>query len=235
MTDQQMTEQTISKPNRALMNAASLLIFMLIYLALGVVCLWQWGEPRGWSRIDFFTGIALALSVLMGAEHLAFSRSIAEEIKSEAFGTSYDPGMAGFVTTLGILEIVVFLDYGHWHLAPALENEVLQSAGLGLYIITLLWLRWTDTALIRHFNDARGVITKGPFRHIRHPRYGALIASRIAFALAFASLPGWALAAGWVMAVHRRIVREEPHLKEIFGPEYEAYASKTARLIPGIY
>lgn len=234
MTDQ----QTVSKPNRALMNAASLLIFMLAYLALGVLCLWQWGEPRAWSRIDFFTGIALVLSVLMGAEHLSFSRSIADEIKSEAFGTSYDPGMAGFVTTLGVLELIVFLDYGHWHLAPVLENKVLQSAGLILYITTLLWLRWTDAALIRHFNDARAareVITEGPFRYIRHPRYAALIASRIAFALVFASLLGWILAAGWVVAVRRRILREEPHLEEMFGLEYETYASKTARLLPGIY
>lgn len=138
----------------------------------------------------------------------------------------------------GIAELVVFLDYGHWHLAPALENKVLQSAGLSLYILTLLWLRWTDAALIRHFNDARAVrevITEGPFRYIRHPRYAALIASRIAFALVFASLPGWILAAGWVVAVRSRILREEPHLKDMFGPEYETYASKTARLLPGIY
>ncbi|HEY7545744.1 MAG TPA: isoprenylcysteine carboxylmethyltransferase family protein [Blastocatellia bacterium] len=233
-----MTEQTISKPNRALMNAASLLIFMLAYLALGVVCLWQWGEPRGWSRIDFFTGLALVISVLMGAEHLSFNRSIADEAKSEAFGTSYDPGMAGWVTMLGIAELVVFLDYGHWHLAPALESKVLQSAGLGLYIITLLWLRWVDSTLATHFSDARAareVITEGPFRHIRHPRYAALIASRIAFALTFASLLGWILAAGWMVVVRRRIRLEEAHLEEMFGPEYEAYASKTARLIPGVY
>ncbi|MEW6212379.1 MAG: isoprenylcysteine carboxylmethyltransferase family protein [Acidobacteriota bacterium] len=231
-----MTYQQASRPNRALMNAASLLVFMLIYLALGVACLWQWGEPRGWARIDLFTGIALIVSVLMGAEHLSFSRSIRDEIKSEAFGTSYDPGMAGWVTMLGIAELAVFLDYGYWHLAPALENKILQSAGLALYIITLAWLRWTDAALVRHFADAeRELITAGPFRHIRHPRYAALIASRIAFALAFASVLGWLLAAGWAAVVRRRIAREEPHLEEIFGEEYEIYASKTARLIPGVY
>jgi protein-S-isoprenylcysteine O-methyltransferase Ste14 len=217
------------------MNAASLLVFMLIYFALGVACLWQWGEPRGWARVDFFAAIALILSVLMGAEHLSFSRSIPDEIKSEAFGTSYDPGMAARVTLLGIAELIVFLDYGHWHLAPALENKILQSAGVALYLITLAWLRSTDARLTRHFNDASKLITAGPFRLVRHPRYAALIASRIAFALVFASLLGWALAAGWAAVVLRRIRLEEPHLEERFGEEYRHYASKTARLIPGLY
>jgi protein-S-isoprenylcysteine O-methyltransferase Ste14 len=70
---------------------------------------------------------------------------------------------------------------------------------------------------------------------VRHPRYLALSISRIAFALALASIVAWFLFLFWMFAILRRIHREEPHLRKIFGPDYEAYAQRTARLIPGIY
>jgi len=37
------------------------------------------------------------------------------------------------------------------------------------------------------------------------------------------------------MALARRIRLEEDHLRDIFGPDYMAYAARAARLIPGVY
>ncbi|MBO0799151.1 MAG: isoprenylcysteine carboxylmethyltransferase family protein [Blastocatellia bacterium] len=90
----------------------------------------------------------------------------------------------------------------------------------------------------RHFADegsTRKVITGGPYRFLRHPRYAGLILTRIAFALTFASILGWLFMIGWTLVVLRRINLEEPHLREIFGTEYDIYAGKTEKLIPGIY
>jgi protein-S-isoprenylcysteine O-methyltransferase Ste14 len=79
------------------------------------------------------------------------------------------------------------------------------------------------------------IIDRGPYRVVRHPRYLAPTISRIAFALVLASIIARFLFAFWMFAILRRIHREEPHLRRRFGPEYEAYAQRTARLIPGIY
>ena len=56
-----------------------------------------------------------------------------------------------------------------------------------------------------------------------------------AFALVFASAPGWFLALTWVIWLVKKVNLEEEHLRNMFGNEYEAYAQRTARLLPGIY
>jgi protein-S-isoprenylcysteine O-methyltransferase Ste14 len=38
-----------------------------------------------------------------------------------------------------------------------------------------------------------------------------------------------------LVAIRHRIEREEPHLRELFGSAYDAYARRTARLLPGVY
>jgi protein-S-isoprenylcysteine O-methyltransferase Ste14 len=75
----------------------------------------------------------------------------------------------------------------------------------------------------------------GPYRFVRHPRYAALLVSRIAFALALASILVWIFALGWLWAILRRIGLEEAHTQELFGAEYGNYAATTRRLIPGVY
>ncbi|MBV9209182.1 MAG: hypothetical protein JOZ52_01060, partial [Acidobacteria bacterium] len=180
----------------------TMLVFMLIYLALMLACLRQWGASTPWSRINLFSGTAIILSLLLGAEQILFTFALPKsgETKREAFGITYDPAMATWVTLLAVCELAVFIDYGHLHLLPALERGWLQAIGLGCYVVSLWLLRWADARLARHFSssgDGRELMTDGPFRYLRHPRYAGLIISRIAFALVFASLPGWLLVLGW--------------------------------------
>jgi protein-S-isoprenylcysteine O-methyltransferase Ste14 len=78
-------------------------------------------------------------------------------------------------------------------------------------------------------------ITDGPFRYVRHPRYAGAMAAKIAFPLVFASALGWVLAVAWIALLFRKVLGEETHLRNLFGPEYEAYARHTARLLPGVY
>jgi protein-S-isoprenylcysteine O-methyltransferase Ste14 len=70
---------------------------------------------------------------------------------------------------------------------------------------------------------------------VRHPRYAGLLISRVAFALTYGSVLAWALGIIWAALIVRRIPREEAHLRQIFGADYEAYAARTARLIPGVF
>ena len=70
---------------------------------------------------------------------------------------------------------------------------------------------------------------------IRHPSYLGLIVLGFGWALAFRSGVGLVLAALMIPTVLARIRSEERLLHEQFGAEYDAYRSRTARLIPGLY
>ena len=198
------------------------------------------GSGNPWSRLDVFSGGFLLLSLGWVATTMRFMRAIVRspEGMREALGTNYDPTLHKWVNVIAIAELTVFLDYGHWRLVPALERPALQGIGLGLYVLGAAWLFWVDTYLARHFVSelaASKVITDGPYNYVRHPRYTAVLASRVAFAFTLASVIAWLFALAWLLLILRRIRLEEGHLREIFSADYDAYARRTARLLPGVY
>jgi protein-S-isoprenylcysteine O-methyltransferase Ste14 len=216
------------------------MFFSAGYLAAALACLWQWGAPRPWSRLDIFSGGFFALTLLwMGGTmvlHSSFFRCA--EVVQEVSGKNFDPHMLTWITLISAADLLIFLDYGRWRLAPLLERLALQGSGLVLFLVGGLFLFWADTYLARHFaNDLskRKVISGGPFRLMRHPRYASLLVGRVAYALIFASIIGWLLAAVWLVLILHRVRLEEAHLRGIFGEDYDAYAAGTARLFPGIY
>ncbi len=214
--------------------------FYLFYYLAALAGLRQWGVPDPWTRLDRFSGGFLLLALLWTVADLRWHRTIfqSEPILREASGASFDPGMLRVVAVLSVAELAVFLDYGHWRLAEWLAQPRLQWLGLVLSLLGLLWLFWTDRHLTQHFSpdlEQPRMISGGPYRYVRHPRYAAILASRIAMALALASVVAWALFLVWLVLLLRRIRREEPHLRELFGAEYDAYARRTARLVPGLF
>ena len=82
--------------------------------------------------------------------------------------------------------------------------------------------------------QARRLVTTGPYRLVRHPLYLAEEIALVGILLQCA----WYLAAVFFLAhVSLQIARmtyEEALLKRAF-PEYEAYARRTARLLPGLW
>lgn len=215
-------------------------LFASAYLALALVSLWQWGTPTPWSRIDVFSGGYLALGTFAAVYDITLGRATlrSQEAFREASGMSYDPTTLVVAAFLSVGDLLVFLDYGRWHLAPALERHAVQSLGLFLDATAIAWLLWTDTYLARHFASdpsMRNVMQDGPYHYVRHPRYAGVLAVRAAFALVFASMVGWILAVAWLVVLLRRISLEERHLQRIFGENYTAYARRTPRLIPGGY
>ena len=82
--------------------------------------------------------------------------------------------------------------------------------------------------------EARGLVTGGIYRHIRHPLYLVEEIAAVGCVMRFFSL--WAVL---LLAVQfgfqlRRMANEERVLERQF-PEYAHYRQTTARLIPGIY
>jgi protein-S-isoprenylcysteine O-methyltransferase Ste14 len=214
--------------------------FFAAYYVAALALLRQWRSPHPWSRLDIFSGGYLLISLIWGGAATRFHRAIfrSKEVLEEASGKKYDPQMLWMISSLSLGELAVFLDYSRWRLVPALEQPALQWLGLALSLTGGLWLFWVDAYLTRHFSSdmtTRQILKDGPYRFVRHPRYVALLVSRISFSLALASILGWLFALGWLIAILRRIRLEEAHLHKIFGAGYDAYASRTARLVPGIF
>jgi protein-S-isoprenylcysteine O-methyltransferase Ste14 len=110
-------------------------------------------------------------------------------------------------------------------------------AGELIAVVSCAWLVAGALALGNCFGilpAARGLVTRGPFRLVRHPLYlgelgiyaGLLIASPGPLAFAGAAV---FFAAQWT-----RMRLEEDVLRSQFGSEYAAYAERTPRLVPAV-
>jgi protein-S-isoprenylcysteine O-methyltransferase Ste14 len=157
----------------------------------------------------------------------------------EAMGLTFDPKTVRWAMLLSMADVLVFLDYAHWHLLPVLRRPALQTVGVVVYGGALFSLIWTDACLVRHFRDEsrqRTVVTDGPFGIVRHPRYASMVMVKVGFSLLFATVIGWFVVLASIVLVRRRIRLEEVHLRKMFGGDYTRYAEHTAhRLVPGVY
>lgn len=113
-----------------------------------------------------------------------------------------------------------------WHLAAA--SLLLASAALAALV--LLYLGRSFSLM----SEARGLVTRGPYRFIRHPLYVVEELAAIAgFIEAFSLVAGLLLALQIAFQI-RRIRNEEAVLAASF-PDYARYQARTARVIPGIW
>jgi len=84
--------------------------------------------------------------------------------------------------------------------------------------------------------EGHRLMQEGLYRWVRHPSYLGSLISLTGLGLA---MENWicmiVLVAVPAMATSYRISIEETVLRREFGPEYEAYAKKTKRLLPWIY
>ena len=67
---------------------------------------------------------------------------------------------------------------------------------------------------------------------MRHPLYLALIVLALALCIGWNTMVHWLAAAALVLILDVKARREERLLRARFG-EYDAYAARTSRLVPG--
>lgn len=82
--------------------------------------------------------------------------------------------------------------------------------------------------------ESRKLVTKGPYRFVRHPLYAAEAVATIGAMISFLSVGAVLLVVAQLSLQLVRIHYEEKVLTKSF-PEYKKYARHTARLIPGVY
>lgn len=120
-------------------------------------------------------------------------------------------------------------------LAGQLLGVVLLAAGVLLRFWGILHLKSQFTRYVT-VREGDEIVSTGPYRKLRHPLYTGLLLITLGMAFFFAS-PIAAVIGGSVMiwALLQRIEYEEQLLIEKFGPDYQEWMKKRARLIPFIY
>jgi protein-S-isoprenylcysteine O-methyltransferase Ste14 len=114
-----------------------------------------------------------------------------------------------------------------WLMATA---EALMTVGLVVMVLGLASLGRSFGIMPR----ARGLITSGLYRWVRHPIY---LGEFLVFAgMLLLTISPWTLTvyAAFVALQVYRLVMEERTLKAAY-PEYAAYSTRTSRLLPGVY
>jgi protein-S-isoprenylcysteine O-methyltransferase Ste14 len=103
------------------------------------------------------------------------------------------------------------------------------AALLGMW--TLQHNRPGNFSVLPEPKAAARLVTTGPYAHVRHPMYLAVLLAALGFALAWNTLVHWTAFAILALVLHAKALREERLLAARF-PEYEGYAARTRRLIP---
>lgn len=182
----------------------------------------------GWG--DSLHGQALLLEEVVTVAFLALT-VLLFVIRRPVLGphASWRGGLVALVGTF-LLNVVGFLP-----VASAASTEAILASS-GVIVLGTLFTMWSLATLGRCFGlmpEARGLVTRGPYRWVRHPVYlgeltsalGMLIVKPhpliVALYLAFVGLQYW------------RTLLEEEALAEVFPDEYPVYRARVSRLLPG--
>ena len=80
------------------------------------------------------------------------------------------------------------------------------------------------------------VVSRGPYRALRHPSYTGLLAAFLGGGLMFGNALGAAASFLVILAaLIQRLLREERALVDALGDEYLAFAKERARLVPFVW
>jgi protein-S-isoprenylcysteine O-methyltransferase Ste14 len=126
---------------------------------------------------------------------------------------------------------------GFW----TLDGDTIRWAGVAVCAAGGVLRIWPVYVLKNRFSGlvaiqaGHSLETHGIYGVIRNPSYLGLLIASLGWVLAFRSGVGVLLAASLLVPLVARIRAEERLLRQHFGSEYEAYCSRTWRLLPGIY
>jgi protein-S-isoprenylcysteine O-methyltransferase Ste14 len=139
----------------------------------------------------------------------------------------------GFVLAFRAAEHRLWIFGGGW---PSI------AVGLGIATSGVALRTWSIVTVGRFFTydvtiqPEHRVVTAGPYRWVRHPSYTGGLVGLLGLGVALGSAAAvLALVVVPLIGVLIRIRHEERTLHTALGPEYDVYAARTPRLLPGIW
>jgi protein-S-isoprenylcysteine O-methyltransferase Ste14 len=184
---------------------------------------------------DALLAVAWAALVLESLRQWRRERSARAGRGALVAATWRPPAVIGLVVAGGTLAGALALErlsgrFAH-RPAVALCGLVLAWTGLALFV----WARrelgpsWSPAVEIR---AAQRLVQGGPYAHVRHPIYLAVLLLAAGTALTHPSLATVAITAGLVTGITLKIRLEERTLRAALGGAWEAYAARVPALVP---
>jgi len=121
------------------------------------------------------------------------------------------------------------------------NNDLLRWVGVGFCLLGFGLIFWSGLALGKQYSadvtiqENHHLITNSIYRFIRHPRYLGIIALSIGISCNFRSWIGLLATPVFLAMLLYRIKDEEMLMHTEFGLEWEAYCTRSWRLLPYIY
>jgi protein-S-isoprenylcysteine O-methyltransferase Ste14 len=182
---------------------------------------------------------ALALGLLLFAATLVVLRWRRRE---DAGGTRAGRSMLGIAVQGGAF-VIVALGGARVTLDP-LGTRALLAAAITASLMAGAWTLfvWATTTMGRNWSlvartraDHR-LVTDGPFAWVRHPIYTALALVVIAMAVAMGHVARLPVAlAVYALGTWLRVRIEERLLHTAFADDYDRYAARVKRFLPGLF
>lgn len=115
--------------------------------------------------------------------------------------------------------------------AVTLLGLALAAGGVALHLRARHTLgRWWSAPITVRADQE--VVTAGPYAHVRHPLYLAVLLLTLGTVLAHPSVATGCVAAGLAIGVAIKIPREERALRTTLGERYARYADRVPALVP---
>ncbi len=148
-----------------------------------------------------------------------------------------------------LVRLIAFFMLVGWLVMYAMDPPWMQAlfiplpvwarwAGFAIGLASLAFWTWTQAALGSAWSaqlqlrEEHRLVTSGPYAHIRHPLYTAMVIWAAALALVSANWVFAGLAVLVIVGFQVRVPREEQMLIDRFGDEYREYMKKTGRFLP---
>ncbi len=121
------------------------------------------------------------------------------------------------------------------------DAGVIRYLGLAVLCLGFLAMHWAEASLGKQFSvdvaiqEGHSLVTEGPYRHLRHPRYLGIILLNIGISLVYRSWLALLLVAAMTLVLIWRIRDEETLMHQTFGTDWEDYSRRSWRLVPYVY
>ena len=185
---------------------------------VAVIAKYWWANPGRYTLLMLLVSEGLTVALLLFARRAVLRDASPLAIAATALSLSF----------------FLFFEYsGTSRLIPEWAGATLQTCGIA-------WQLLAKMTLGRSFGvlpATRGLVTRGPYRVVRHPIYLGYLIGHVGFLLSNFSLQNMVVLALLYAAQTVRMVREEAVLKRgEQGPDYVAYCSTVRwRIVPFLF
>lgn len=187
------------------------------------------------SFMTMIEWIFTAISLFWLSEFLIFrNRGIGQgdPLEKRTFFTIFAVLIATILIAAVLQELMAFETIARISQAVGV---ILLASGVFLRFWGIVHLKSQFTRYVT-VREGDEIVSTGPYRKLRHPLYTGLLFITLGMALFFTSAIAAVLGGlAMVWALLKRINYEEQLLIEKFGPDYQQWMKKRARLIPFIY